>query len=199
MHSSTRAMLVATGALLLAALTACSSGSEAQPENRPTTAGPTPQAPSGVSITNPKNAAAVPLCDLLPSEAATSLGYKTQGEKRENMLNSDAPPACQWESPQDNGLVGSLTVLERRIGDYYANPSTWSDFKKLTIAGHPAARANISDPMKTGQCSIYLGTQENQMISSQVTLPAPDTGKKDPCIKARKMLEAVVPTLPPAQ
>ncbi|MDR7301780.1 DUF3558 domain-containing protein [Haloactinomyces albus] len=199
MRTSTRATVTATGTLLLGTLTACSGGSGTEPDNQPAPSSRTSQASSGLSIAKPKNASAVPLCSLLPSEVATSLGYQAQGQKRENMLNSDAPPVCEWESPENSATGVTMRVLDRRIADYYANPSTWSDFQKLTIAGHPAVRANQADPMKSGSCDIYLATRSDQMIASQVSVSTAEVGKKDPCVAARKVLEAVVPTLPPAK
>ncbi|RCW40279.1 uncharacterized protein DUF3558 [Halopolyspora algeriensis] len=198
MRKPTRAAVAAASAVLLGTLTACSGGSQAQPENRPTTTGPTPQAPSGVSITDPKDAAAVPLCDLLPSEAAKSLGFKDQGKKNEAIL-SDGPPFCVWKDPQGSGTKVMVSVLKRKIADYYASPDTWSDFRKITVASHPAVRANKGNPVNTGYCDVYLATQKSQILLSQVSVPASERPATKPCQLSRKVLEAVVPTLPPAQ
>ena len=54
-------------------------------------------------------------------------------------------------------------------------------------------------PYRVGFCVLYLATQENQMIASQVILPGPKVGKVDGCQIAQKALEAAVPTLPPAK
>lgn len=200
MHKFGRGALVCSGAALLVTLTACSSGGTGSPAPEPTGSKQTSQAQSSVEISNPKDASAVPLCDLLPTETATSLGYKSQGKKQENMLDENIPPMCEWEHPEDSSAGVALSVLNRKISDYYAHPETWGYFKKLTVSGHPAAIANMDpDPMRTGACNIYLGTQQNQMISSQAWLRGSEVGKKDPCQVARKALEAAVPTLPQAK
>ncbi|WP_182546718.1 DUF3558 domain-containing protein [Halosaccharopolyspora lacisalsi] len=194
-----RGVLTCSGAALLVTLTACSSGGR-QAASDPTASKQPSQNQSAIQINNPKDAAAVPLCDLLPAETATALGYETQGRKEQGGLDPDSPSACVWRTPgSSEGGQLALTVLNRKISDYYAHPETWGDFKKLTVAGYPTARANTSDPKKAGICSIYLGTQQSQMISAQVTQSTSKVGKKDPCQVARKALEETVPTLPPAK
>ncbi len=194
-----RGVLTCSGAALLMTLTACSSGG-GQATPAPTASKEPSQNQSAVQINNPKDAAAVPLCDLLPAETTTALGYEAQGSEEEGGLDPDSPKACVWRTPgSSEGGQLALSVLPRRIADYYANPETWINFEKMTVAEHPAAKANTADPMKAGACDIYLGTQKQQILASQVVLSSSATGKKDPCQVARKALEASVPTLPAAK
>lgn len=162
---------------------------------------PAPPPPANsVKIDSPKDAKAVPLCNLLSPQAAQSLGVEPQGEPNENSIDPSQPPQCEWETANDDRLVVGLTVLDRNIArDYYATPQLWEDFAKLDVVGHPTVRANPRDPNKVGSCDLYLATQENQMIASQVILPSADAGKTDGCQIAQRALEAVVPGLPPAK
>ncbi len=193
-----RGVLACSGAALLMTLTACSSGGgQAAPE--PTASKEPSQNQSAAQINNPKNAAAVSVCKLLLSKSAAALGYKTQGETESATLDPDSSKSCVWRHPEDSSASVSLAVFNRRIADYYAHPETWPDFKRLTISGHPAVRANQADPMKSGDCNIYLATQKDQMVSSYVTLRGSKVGQKDPCQAAKRALEATVPTLPAAK
>jgi len=161
---------------------------------------PQPPADSAIKIDSPKDAKALPLCNLLSPQAAQSLGLKPQGEQEENSLNPGEPPMCRFESEGNDKLVLSMTVLDRNIAkDYLSAPQTWKDFSKLDVAGHPTVRANPDVPDKTGNCDLYLATQENQMVASQVTLPTTAPNKAESCQIAQKALEAAVPTLPPAK
>ena len=161
---------------------------------------PAPPADNAVKIDSPKDARGVPLCNLLSPQAAQSLGFQPQGKQVENSLDSSQPPQCKWESAETDSQVITMTVLDRSIArDYYASPQTWKDFAKLDVAGHPAARANLDDPNSTGFCDIFLATQENQIVASQVMLPGNAPNKAESCQIAQKALEAAVPTLPPAK
>ena len=188
----------AAGLLALAVLpvaTACGAqGGAPAPQPAP------PPADNAVKIDAPKDAKALPLCGLLPPQAAQSLGLKPQGEQNEDALDPSRPPECKWESEGSDKLEIGMSVLDRNIGrDYYASPQTWKDFAKLDVAGHPAARANLDDPNSTGFCDIFLATQENQIVASQVMLPGNAPNKAESCQIAQKALEAAVPTLPPAK
>lgn len=187
--------VASSGAVLLAVLTACSGGADTPPKSQPSKSSDT----TSVSISNPKDATAVPLCELLTPEEAQSLGYEPQGKVEQGGLEKDSPKVCEWDDPEVGAAQLHLGPAPRKIADYYAHPETWSDFGKLTISGHPAVRANRGDPMKSGNCGIYLATQNDQMLVAQVSLLNTEVGKKDPCQVAKKALEAAVPDLPPAK
>ena len=161
---------------------------------------PPPPADNAVKIDAPKDAKGVPLCNLLSPQAAQSLGLKPQGQEEADDLNPSEPPMCRYESEGTDKLVLSMSVLERNISrDYLASPQTWQDFAKLDVVGHPAVRANVADPNQRGSCDIFLATQENQMVASQVSLPTTAPNKAESCQIAQKALEAAGPTLPLAK
>lgn len=196
-----RATTLAGGLVLATVLAACSGGSGAEgPSTGAKNPSAAPQASSGPEIANPKDAAAVDVCSLLSSEAATTLGVKLEGEKDSNGLKSSLPDACTWESPDGGSSKISLTAIDgRSIQVYYRNQSTYVDFKKLTIAGYPAVRANRNDPMVGGSCSVFLATKKNQTVMSASRLNARDTGTVDPCMKAKKALGLSLPSWPAAK
>ncbi|WP_344685130.1 DUF3558 domain-containing protein [Saccharopolyspora taberi] len=185
-----RGSVLGAGLALTSLLAACSGGAEPP-------AGETPQEQPKVAVNNPKDASAVPLCSLLSDDFARSLELQTPGEHVPQMV-SGAGEACEWRSDEADSLSVSLSVLDRKIADYYAKPP-FPYFSERSVAGNPAAVTLDSDPMQLGICDLYLGTQENQMLVSQVILPSTDKGKKDPCQVAQQTLEAAVTTLPPAK
>lgn len=188
-----------TGLVLAGFLTACSGsgqssgGSEEQPQGAP------PKTESAIS--NPKDAAAVELCDLLPSDAATSLGLNPTGEIDDGpKIQSDMPDSCVWKGSEGNGLSVSLGVLnDRSIQEYHDSKATFSDFQGLQIANHPAVRANQGDPMQDGFCATFVGTKDGQVLGSFTAAPPLEVGEFDPCTTAQKALEASVSALPAAE
>lgn len=170
-------------------LSACAGGSNSEdPPPAPQT-----QNQSGPEISNPRDAAAVDLCQLLPADAATSLGLNPTGEADDSAnINPDAPPSCTWESP-DGATTLSLGPAATSIQWYLDNKSTFVDYRELNIAGHPTVQGNKADPAQTQNCWMYLGTRDNQVLGAFAF------GTADPCSMTQKALEASVPTLPAAK
>lgn len=186
----------ATGFALLTAVavSGCAGGGSAP--------APQPAVPpqSAVQIQSPKDARAVQLCGLLPPAAAQSLQLSPQGEEREDSLDSNQPPVCEWKSAAGDPRSLSLRVDDMPIAPLLnQKPSTWGDYAKLNIAGYPAVRGNMGDPATSGFCGIYMATQENQMLVSNAALPGNEVGKTDACQIAQQGLEAAVASLPPAK
>lgn len=156
-----------------------------------------PQASGGPEIASPKNAAAVDVCNLLPSDAAAKIGVKPQGEKQTNSLNAETSPSCAWTSPDGRQFVSLAAFDGRSIQTYYKNKDSYVDFQKLTIAGYPAVRANKVDPKSSGSCALFLATKNNQVVGANVQTP--DAGQVDPCGVGKKMLKLSLPTWPAAK
>ncbi|MDR7301866.1 DUF3558 domain-containing protein [Haloactinomyces albus] len=197
-----RTAAVGIGLALTAALAACSSGSGAEgtPGNNQTQPPATSQAVSVPTIANPKNAAAMDVCKLLPSEAATELGMKSNGERHSNKLKPSLPDNCTWESPEGGSTKVSLTAIDdRSLQVYYENSSQYVDFGKLRIAGYPAVRANGNDPMEGGSCAIFMATQQDQIAKAFAAVPAAGTGKANPCDLSKKALKLSVSSWPAAK
>ncbi|WP_223208223.1 DUF3558 family protein [Actinopolyspora erythraea] len=154
---------------------------------------------SGVDISSPKNATGVDVCELLSPEAAKQLGIKPSGERRENDLDPDVEDSCKYGDSLDGDLSVSLAAFDdRQIVSYYENKEMYAIFEKIGIAGHPAVVAAKQDPMKSGTCSVFLASKQDQVVGAVVTVAADDTGKKDPCVPAKKALKLSLPSWPAA-
>ncbi|MBE9376514.1 DUF3558 family protein [Saccharopolyspora sp. HNM0983] len=176
--------------LLIGVLAACSEGAQNDAPQ------PNPDAQGGsVEIENPRNASAPELCDLLPAGAATSLGMGPDGEVDDSpSLSEDKPEACLWRSENGGKSVSLGPIEDRSIREYHDNKSTYSDYEELTVAGHPAVRANQGDPSQDGFCAMFLATDDRQLLYAH----SHDVDTPNTCGLAQKALEASVPTLPAA-
>lgn len=181
-----------------ALLSACSLG---QSDGRSPDSGgaPTTQAGSGLNVTDPKDPGRLPPCDLLPAQGVELLGLVSPGRTTEGSFGSDEKDTCAWKSP-DGAISASLGAMgDRTLQDYYANPSEFVDFEKLTIAGHPAVRANRGDPKADGTCSFFLASKSDQVVQATGQVPSTRRGQADPCDLAQRALESAVPSWPAAK
>lgn len=184
---------IAASVVVAGTLAACSggTGSNGQP-----TESPQQTQAAGPQISNPKDASAVALCDLLPAQAATSLGFEPEGKINDGpKISPDAVDACMWRTPNGHDALQLAVNKDRSIQEYYDNKSTFTDYEELTIAGYPAVRANQGNPAQDGACSIFLAVSNTEMIHSFTT----QTDVTDPCAISEKALEASIPTLPAAK
>ena len=176
--------------VLVGVLAACSPGAESDaPPSKPEAQG------DSVKIETPKNASAPELCDLLPAEAATSLGMGPDGEIDDSpSLSDDKPEACLWNSEGGGKSVSLGPIEDRSIKEYYDTKSQFADYEELTVAGYPTVRANQGDPSQDGFCAMFLATDDRQLLYAH----SHDVDKSSSCGNAQKALEASVPTLPAA-
>nr|WP_246330417.1 DUF3558 domain-containing protein [Saccharopolyspora hordei] len=151
-----------------------------------------PRAESGPTINAPKDAATVPPCDLLPPEDASSLGL----DPGSGSVSGSDENSCGWYSPDETDRLALTAIPNRTLASYLDNRAQFADFAELTIAGHPAVRANRNDPKQLGTCSIFLATKDDQVLSSLVRV---SDKSKDACGLAQRALEAAVPRLPAAE
>ncbi|TWG08825.1 uncharacterized protein DUF3558 [Saccharopolyspora dendranthemae] len=187
MKTLKRSLVAGATIALTITMSACSGGSGNEPAPQPP-----PQGQAGPAISDPKDAAAVDLCQLLPADAATSLGLNPAGEVETSSVDPDMPPQCTWKS--ENGATTlSLGPSKTSVQWYIDNKSTFVDFRELNIAGHPTVQGNKADPAQTQNCWMYLGTMDNQVLGAFAF------GTADPCSMTQKALEASVPTLPAAK
>lgn len=152
-----RSIVAAGGVTLSVVLAACSGGAgdESPASGSQSTETSSSQTTPGVDIANPKDATAVDVCSLLPEEAAQKLGVQAQGEKESNLTSSESSTEpCVWESEYGATSVSLAPLSNSSIKQYLDGSDSYSDFKELTISGHPAVRANRNDPM-TGEVAIY--------------------------------------------
>lgn len=187
MNTLKRSLVAGATIALTITMSACSGGSGNEPAPQPP-----PQGQAGPAISDPKDAAAVDLCQLLPADAATSLGLNPAGEVETTSVDPDMPPQCTWKS--ENGATTlSLGPSKTSVQWYLDNKATFVDYRELNIAGHPTVQGNKADPAQTQNCWMYLGTMDNQVLGAFAF------GTADPCSMTQKALEASVPTLPAAK
>ncbi|WP_406689116.1 DUF3558 family protein [Saccharopolyspora sp. ID03-671] len=182
-----RTLLAGAAAGLVITMSACSSGSAPEPAPAPES-----QHQAGPTINDPKDASAVDLCQLLPGDAATSLGLNPAGEEETSPIDPDMPPQCTWKT-EDGATTVSLGPSNVPIQWYFDNKATFVDYRELNIAGHPTVQGNKADPAQTENCWMYLGTKDGQILGAFAF------GTADPCSLTQKALEASVPTLPAAK
>lgn len=155
-----------------------------------------PQASGGPQIADPKDATAGDPCALLPPAAAAEVGVNSAG-KQESSFVDDAAAGCVWEG-QDGAKKVAFTPLQNRsIQVYYDNPDAYVDFKKLSVSGYPAVRANKDDPMRGGSCDIFVATNKNQVV--QAYSRTPKVGQVDPCQISKNALKLSVSSWPAAK
>ncbi|WP_229679876.1 DUF3558 domain-containing protein [Saccharopolyspora thermophila] len=188
-----RSVGLATGIAMAVSLTACSgSGADTEPTTQPTQAHASPE------INNPKDASRAELCQLLPADAAQSLGLNATGEKEDTpKIDPNISDACWWRASDGSGAGVALSVINGSITEYQRNKTLFTDYQELDIAGHPAVRGNRGTPLEDGYCDLYLATSDHQILHAHSNINA--DGKTDPCGLAQKALEASIPTLPAAK
>src|SRR5690606_25649692 len=165
-------------------LAACSSE---EPASQPPQAATSTEAPA-VQVPSPKDATAVEPCSMLPEQTAAELGLKAKGR------SAHEGSGCRWNS-EDLSRNVSLTALpDRSIQEFRDGKDAYMDYGELTIAGHPAVRANQSNPSEDGFCDIFLAVNDNQVLHAA----GRDSSYTDPCGLAQKALEAAVSNLPAA-
>ncbi|GAA0519837.1 hypothetical protein GCM10009545_22270 [Saccharopolyspora thermophila] len=186
--------MLAAGVVLTSALAACTGGGPTGDE--PPQSSQQTQAQTGPEISDPRSPFAVELCALLPPDAATSLGLEPTGEVYDGpKISPDSAESCVWETPDGHTSVALAPIKDRSIQEYYDHKSAFSDYQELTIAGHPAVRANQGDPAKDGFCAMFAAVSKREMLYAFTH----EISKTDPCGLAQKALEASIPTLPPAK
>lgn len=190
----TRGVVLGVGLILAGVSAACSAGGGG---GAPADQSAPPRA-SGPAINDPKDAAQGDVCSLLSAGGAASIGLEPQGKKAENTIDPKAPAGCTWSVAGEFGNRVMLTPLsDRSIQSYYDNKTQYSDFQELTIAGHPAVRANDGDPAQDGFCNIFAATKDGQVLTAQADTNSDK--KVEPCGLAQKALETSIPSLPAAK
>lgn len=183
------ALLAAVVPLVSCSVGANSGGSA--PETSPTVTGA-----SGIDVRDPKDAGSVESCSLLPAKGAESIGLVPGGRAASSSFGEDNLDSCAWKN-EDGSISSALSVFDdRSLQDYYDNADKYVDFEKMTIAGHPAVRANENDPMSDGACILFLASNSGQVVQATAIVPTSRISDVDPCGLAAKTLDAAVPSWP---
>lgn len=197
MKNTTRPVAAAAALVLTGLLAACSGdpGSGSTPSDD---GGSTSEAPqdNASGISNPKNVQGADPCELLPPEALKSLGMGPEGERQENLFDSNIPDRCAWKSPDGGNSISVTPFPDRSIESYYQKPQEFKDFAKLEVAGYPAVRATKGDPEAEGSCAIYVAPREGQLLGADTIL---HDASSDPCEKSKQALAAALEKLPAAK
>lgn len=142
-----------------------------------------------VQVNSPKDPSNESPCDLVPAQTVHELGFHEEGE--------EAADGCTWKTTEGTVQLSIGVVPERSLQDYRDEAKKYSDFGELTIAGHPAVRANSGDPKADGKCELVVAANGEQAVSAEAKIPSGATA--DPCSLANQALEAGVPSWPAAE
>jgi hypothetical protein len=154
-----------------------------------------PKVEKPIEITHFKQAP----CDALTStQVAELLG---SGIIPKPEVKGEAGPQCRWDSSKVSqaGIGVIFTSVDNRgiTRVYEAQGKEYKFFKPLTpVDGYPIAAYDAAgDRTSHGNCTLALGTSDNQTVDIDVTLSEENVGKKDPCIAGRDVATMVLGNL----
>ncbi len=143
----------------------------------------------GVQVESPKDPSNESPCDLVPSQTIHELGFHEEGE--------ETADGCAWKSAGGGVELAIGVVADRSLQDFRDESTKYSDFGELTVAAHPAVRANSGDPKADGKCELVVAANGEQAVSAKAKIPSGATA--DPCALAQRALDAGVPSWPAAE
>ncbi|MEU5257560.1 DUF3558 domain-containing protein [Amycolatopsis sp. NPDC021455] len=139
-------------------------------------------------------------CDALTATQVTQLLGSGVTPKPE--VKGEAGPQCRWDSPHVSqaGVGVIFTGVDNRgiTRVYNGQGKEYPFFKALEpIDGYPVAAYDASgDQSSHGNCTVALGTSDQQTVDIDVTLSEENvTKKKDPCVAARDVAGKVLANL----
>ena len=188
-----RRLLVAAALLLVAsACSAAPAGSPTEPAVRaPVNRHGAPQVKSPRDV---RSRVADPCRTLLSDRQLNNLGYGIHGKSRRVI---DMAPACDWSSEEPHRYLEASVWVDR---DYFIDTSRVRApiFRHVEIAGLPAVEQQ--SPVNLGSCVITAATAVGQALDVTSDVVDRHPGGRpvvDPCAEGRRVVEAIVSTLPP--
>jgi hypothetical protein len=151
-----------------------------------------PKVENPIDITHFKQAP----CDALTTAQVTELLGSGITPKAE--VKGEAGPQCRWDSSRVSqaGVGVIFTGVDNRgiTRVYAAQGKEYPFFKPLDpVDGYPIAAYDASgDRSGQGNCTIALGTSDQQTVDIDITLSEENVGKKDPCTAARGVASMVL-------
>ncbi|NBH11854.1 DUF3558 domain-containing protein [Amycolatopsis sp. SID8362] len=138
-------------------------------------------------------------CDALTAPEVTELLGSGVTPKPE--VAGTAGPQCRWDSPRVSqaGVGVIFTSVDKRgiTRVYEAQGKEYPFFKPLPpVDGYPIVAYDASgDQTSHGNCTVALGTSNEQTVDIDVTLSEENVGKKDPCAAAHDVAAQILNNL----
>ncbi len=106
-------------------------------------------------------------------------------------------PTCNWnfvESDTSRVDISAMELNPNGLSDIYDQQAEFGYFEPTEVAGHPAAYASIVDHRGGGDCSLWVGINDQFAVSVSTSL---GTGIDDSrsCAIAEEVATAMVDTL----
>ncbi|MDI5981969.1 DUF3558 domain-containing protein [Amycolatopsis magusensis] len=201
------AAALAAGALLAG----CGGGKEGSAGNIPTATVPGGQPPAEASdppasegtgsgagsaprVSSPVDTEKVTgdVCATLSSAKVSELGLTDPTPR-----DSSTGPTCNWNFTE--GATNRLDISAQAknpngLSDIYDQKDEFAYFEELEVGGYPAVYADITDARSSGDCSLYVGLNDQFAVRVSSTLSSgPDESR--PCPVVEKAAEAMIDTV----
>jgi hypothetical protein len=177
-------MAAALGLAMLAAVPACDSATEGQPQPKgtsSTSAEPTEE--STPDTESPKYSLAR-LCELMSADEAQELGGSAEGEKGNSAKDGHA--VCQWADKTSLvvGFQEGLTTADAETGPGITLTPT-------TIDGLKAVQQLKTDPIAI--CQVMVELPSGKLFSTSGAVRSAGEGLYDPCQVAGQLANLIIP------
>jgi hypothetical protein len=179
--------LVAVG--MLAALTACGSGSATPP--------PAPSVPTMVDEPINLTGLATKPCAMLRPDQLAQFRIVAPGTMSPAPLSTSAgTPVCTWQPAQDSEPVYAAAV-DRRSGGLdalYRRRTHLPVFQPFTESGYPGVNtATSTNVLAHGQCTVQIEVSSGVLLDAAVTVRDSQTPDyTDPCPDAQSFAAAII-------
>jgi hypothetical protein len=170
---------------MLAALAACASRTEGQPQPTETSTqrSEEPTAESTSESEEPDYSLAR-LCELISPEEAQELGGSSEGKEGNSI--TDGHDICTWgdKTTLVVGWQGGTSTAQADTGPGITNTPT-------TIDGLPAVQAVQTEPITI--CEMLVDLPSGKMFGAAVSIRTAGEGLYDPCQVVTQMANLIIP------
>lgn len=182
-------------AILLLALTACSSPNGGQPAPASSNPASSSTAASDVpKVANPLDVAKYeqdPCSVLTQAQAAQAFNAV-----RNRKIAGNVAPVCTWNDSENSSLAIGLLPGQGGLATVYQNRSNSGYFEPApSIDGYPAVFTNVLDNRSDGGCQVAVGVRADEAFTSSVILFKKSPSYGDPCSVALKAAGAALATI----
>ncbi|QFU94713.1 DUF3558 domain-containing protein [Amycolatopsis sp. YIM 10] len=202
------AAALATGALLAG----CGGGKEGSAGDIPTAtvpggkppassspSGEESSAPGGSTGSAPKVSSPIDtqkfasdVCAMISDAKVSELGL-TDATPRD----SSTGPTCNWnftDAATNRMDISAQAKNPNGLSDIYDQKDEFAYFEPMEVAGYPAVYADVTDARSGGDCSLYVGLNDQFAVRVSSSLSTgPDESK--PCPVVEKTAEAMIDTV----
>ncbi|MFC5285632.1 DUF3558 domain-containing protein [Actinokineospora guangxiensis] len=105
--------------------------------------------------------------------------------------------ACLWRNESGGSVLLSVVTANGLDGVYGAKArGELAVFEELPpVEGFPAVVANKVDLRDTGDCTVWVGTSDEEMVGVALGQSRDKVGDKDPCLVAASVASQVITTM----